>query len=544
MASGSIVGLDIGTQQIKVVELRAGKGGLVATGMGIAPTPVGIMQNNIITDPRLMGQTIKQLLRESGISAKRAVGSVAGQSAVVIRIIEVPKMTDAELKETMKWEVERHVPFAPSETMIDYQPLETGSALDETNPNMEVLLAVAQQDIVNNLVDTMFAAGLDPIAIDIEPLASGRSVLDVTAGQPVVRKQRFINPVDAPFENNAVETVALVNIGASNTDISIFQDGQLAFPRSLPLAGDSLTRSIAEMMGYTLDQAERIKRDYASVQLDRMAIYTGTAYGDDPNYQSAQFGEEGGEFGPTDSTRISGRRSARISGRSGRISGRLGGDDLGAFSNPFDLSMDPETASVADDPSALNLAKPGETDDMDRTQPIPRGTLNLGRRDEPGDGGAFAPPPEFEADQGFLGGPASDNDIKDQVFEAIAPVLGELATELRRSLDYFRSRAQGRSVDRVLLVGGSANLHNIGVFLQNELQVPVIVADPFAGMQVASKHYDPQYLQSIASSFAVAFGLAARESVFNANPLPKKPRRPLVNRKAADPVDVTNVPLS
>ena len=544
MASGSIVGLDIGTQQIKAVELRPGKGGLVATGMGIAPTPVGIMQNNIITDPRLMGQTIRQLLRESGITAKRAVGSVAGQSAVVIRIIEVPKMTDAELKETMKWEVERHVPFAPSETMIDYQPLETGSALDETNPNMEVLLAVAQQDIVNNLVDTMYEAKLDPIAIDIEPLASGRAVLDVAGGQPVVRKQRFINPVDAPFENNAVETVAVVNIGASNTDISIFQDGQLAFPRSLPLAGDSLTRAIAEMMGYTLDQAERIKRDYASVQLDRMAIYTGTAYGDDPNYETPKFGEEG-EFGPTDSTRISGRRSARISGRSGRISGRLGGDELSAFSNPFDLTMDQDPAAVGDDPAGtLDLAKPGEPSELDRTQPMSRGTLNLGRRAETEDGGTFAPPPEFEADQGFLGGPASDNDIKDQVFEAIAPVLGELATELRRSLDYFRSRAQGRSVDRVLLVGGSANMHNIGVFLQNELQVPVIVADPFAGMAVMSKHYDPQYLQSIASSFAVAFGLAAREAVFNANPLPKKPRRPLVSRKAADPVDVTNVPLS
>ncbi|MEO7715684.1 MAG: type IV pilus assembly protein PilM, partial [Capsulimonas sp.] len=462
MASGSIVGLDIGTQQIKAVELRPGKNGLVAAGMGIAPTPVGILQNNIITDPRLMGQTIKQLLRESGISAKKAVGSVAGQSAVVIRIIEVPKMTDAELKETMKWEVERHVPFAPSETMIDYQPLETGSALDETNPNMEVLLAVAQQDIVNNLVDTMFAAGLDPIAIDIEPLASGRAVLDVVGGHPVVRKQRFVNPVDAPFENNSIETVAVVNIGAANTDISIYQDGQLSFPRSLPLAGDSLTRSIAEMMGYTLDQAERIKRDYASVQLDRMAIYTGTAYGDDPNYQSPGFGEEGGEFGPTDSTRISGRRSARISGRSGRISGRLGGDDLGVFSNPFDLSSDPDTASAAgaEDPAgSLNLGKPTDPADLERTQPMSRGTLNLGRRDEPGGGdGAFAPPPEFEADQGFLGGPASDNDIKDQVFEAIAPVLGELATELRRSLDYFRSRAQGRSVDRVLLVGGSANL--------------------------------------------------------------------------------------
>src|SRR5690349_7198116 len=143
MGTGPVVGLDIGTQQIKVVEVRPSKRGLTVSALGIAPTPVGIMQNNIITDPRLMAQTVKQLMRESGVAAKRVIGSVAGQSAVVVRIIEVPKMTDAELKETMKWEVERHVPFAPSETMIDYQPLEP-AVPDDTNPNMEVLLAVAQ----------------------------------------------------------------------------------------------------------------------------------------------------------------------------------------------------------------------------------------------------------------------------------------------------------------------------------------------------------------------------------------------------------------
>jgi type IV pilus assembly protein PilM len=252
MAVGPVVGLDIGTQQIKAVEMRPTRSGLVVSALGIAPTPVGVLQNNIITDPRLMGQTVRQLLRESGISAKRVIGSVAGQSAVVIRIIEVPKMTDAELKETMKWEVERHVPFAPGDTRTVYQPLDPIGP-DDGNPNMEVLLAVAQQDIINNYVDTVWAAGLDPIAIDIEPIATGRCLLDVVNGQPVKRQQRYYS-IEAPYEQMH-DTVAVVNIGASNTDICIYQDGQLSFPRALPLAGDSLTRAIAEMLGYTMDQA-------------------------------------------------------------------------------------------------------------------------------------------------------------------------------------------------------------------------------------------------------------------------------------------------
>jgi type IV pilus assembly protein PilM len=530
MAIGPIVGLDIGTQQIKAVELKPNRGMLTVSALGIAPTPVGVMQNNIITDPRLMGQTVRQLLRESGITSRRVVGSVAGQSAVVVRIIEVPKMTDAELRETMKWEVERHVPFAPSETKIAYERLDP-LVPDDANPNMEVLLAVAQQDILNNFVDTVYAAGLDPVAIDIEQLAVGRSLLDVAQGRPVVRSQ-FVASYEAPFEQ-AVETVAVVNIGAANTDILIYQQGQLAFPRSLPLAGDSLTRAIAEAMGYTLDQAERIKREYASVQLDRMAIYTGTAYYDDGSF-GGQFAEDDSGLGTgRESGRISGRSSGRVSGRSGRISGRLGGDE-GPLSNPFDLSLegeptqqDPLNLGRGSGEDALNLGR-SDVEPLDRTQPMSRQSLNLGGSVEEGlaampTGDQFGPTDASGAN--FLGGPANETEIRDQVFEAVAPVLGELATELRRSFDYFRSRAQGRTVDRVLLAGGTAALSNLDQFLQRELQIPVAIADPFSDVAVMSKHYDPGYLRSIASTFAVAFGLAARELVLDANPAPKRPRR-------------------
>ena len=141
--------------------------------------------------------------------------------------------------------------------------------------------------------------------------------------------------------------------------------------------------------------------------------------------------------------------------------------------------------------------------------------------------------------------PAVDDEQRNQIFEAIAPVLGELATELRRSLDYYRSRAQGRSVDRVLLTGGSASLGNLGPFLQHELQVPVLVADPMSGLEVTSKHYDAQYLQLIAPVFAIALGLAARDAVFDANPVPraaKPPRAPKKSKAGANQLSEPTVP--
>ncbi len=498
MPAGPLIGIDIGTQQIKIAELRPGKTGLTVSALALGPTPLGIIQNNIITDPAAMGAALKQLMRDSGVTIKRAIGCISGQNAVVIRIIEVPRMTDAELKETMKWEVERHVPFAPSETVLDYQPLIPRTPEAASGPNMEVLLAVAQQDALNNYLDVLFAAGLDPVAIDIEPLAIARAALDMAGGQPVVRPQA--PPGELVFDGILPETVAVVNIGASNTEIAIYQGDQLAFPRSLPLAGDSLTRAIAESMQYTLDQAERAKRDYGMVQLDRMAVYTGTAYDTDGGgYEAPEFGDDSG-FNLTDD----------------------------APDNPFDLnaSADPEFGSAFG--AAFRSAPSGRlgeggADDMSRTQPMARRTLNLARPIQSDLPPAFVPP----GDDGFGlpgAGGMDESKLRDEIFEAIAPVLQELSAEIRRSLDYYRSRGAQISVDRVLLTGGTANLVNLAAFLQNELQTPVSVMNALEGLPVTSKHFDPAYLATIAPAFTIAVGLAARDAVFSVNPLPKKPK--------------------
>jgi len=89
----------------------------------------------------------------------------------------------------------------------------------------------------------------------------------------------------------------------------------------------------------------------------------------------------------------------------------------------------------------------------------------------------------------------------------------------------------------VVISGGTANLRNIDQFLQAELQVPVSIANPFTGMNVSSKNFDPAYLRTIASGFTIAVGLAAREAVFEANPIAKKPKAPKAAKSPkADPV--------
>src|SRR3954451_13556863 len=143
-SGGPVLGLDIGSSFIKACEVESKGGRATLRGIAVVPTPPEAFANNEITDPVSLGRTIKAVLKQAGIKCPKVVTCVSGQTSLVVRIIEVPKMSPAELKETMKWEIERHVPFAAQQVVMDYQPLVPPEEVPD-GQNMEVLLAVAQE---------------------------------------------------------------------------------------------------------------------------------------------------------------------------------------------------------------------------------------------------------------------------------------------------------------------------------------------------------------------------------------------------------------
>jgi len=249
MADQVVLGLDIGTNRIKFVEARAGgRRGPVVTNAGIGLTPRDAISNGVIVDPNALGAALRQLLDQHGVRTKGVVSSVASQSSLVVRPIEVPRMSRQELADTMQWEVERHIPFAASEVVMDFQPLVAPEDLPADAQNMDVLLAVAQEDMINAHVETLFRAGLDPIALDVEPLAASRALVDLN---------RDTGSYDHVY--------ALLNIGANTTDLSIIRRGLLSFTRPVPLAGDNITNAIAEGLGYEFHEAERVKLEQGTL---------------------------------------------------------------------------------------------------------------------------------------------------------------------------------------------------------------------------------------------------------------------------------------
>lgn len=498
--AGSFIGLDIGTSQMKVAECRKGPRGIEVTALAVAPTPAEAYENSVIVDPQALGQAVKALLKQAGVGSRSCISSVSGQSAVVVRVIDVPPMNPSELAETMKWEVERHVPFAVSEVIMDYKLIERPEGYAE-GQNLEVLMAVAQQDMIDRHVEMLFAAGIKPIAIDVEPLAVGRTLLELgrNGGSP------------------AGHTVAIINIGATNTDIAIFRDKLLSFPRTLPLAGDNLTRAIQDAFNCDQQTAEGYKRQYGEVLMDQLAQPQGgwASTGGSPA-PAGGFLDFSQPSAPDFSVPQTSSPAPPTASPAPAVEPpRAGSSPSGRM--PFDFSAPGDAPAAPTDLAAGAPAPLAPAADLTGAP--------VGAQAAPADPGFSAP--------GFMAPPATssnlpatvpgaDGSMRVQVFNAMAPVLTELVAEIRRSMDYYRNRTPDSQVHEILLTGGSANLRNLAAFLESELGVPASVADALRGVQVVSKNYTVDQMHELSTVFPVSIGLASTELIAPPAPAQKK----------------------
>jgi type IV pilus assembly protein PilM len=238
MAKGKLaVGLDIGSGSIKLCQLKPGKKGnyqLISFGMVQLPPEA-------IVDGALMNSTavvdgIQELFASQKIKHKEVATSVSGHS-VIIKKINLPQMTPEELEESIQWEAEQYIPFDINDVNIDVQILNTEST---QAGQMDVLLVAAKKDMVNDYTEVIASAGLTPVVVDIDAFA--------------VQNQFEIN-----YEVPRSETVVLVNIGASVTNINVLANGISTFTRDISIGGGQFTDAVQKALNVSYDEAEALK---------------------------------------------------------------------------------------------------------------------------------------------------------------------------------------------------------------------------------------------------------------------------------------------
>lgn len=233
----NLVGLDIGSSAVKLVELKEGKEGkfhLLKAGLE-SLSPEAIVDGSIM-DSSLVVETISRLLASTGVKNPNVAVAVSGHS-VIVKKIQLPTMPEEELSESIRWEAEQYVPFDINDVYLDYVVLDPGSAGD----TMSVLLVAAKKEKVDDYRNVVTQAGRAPALVDVDAFA-------------------LQNCYEANYGLDPTRVVALVNMGAAVMNVNILAQGQTVFWRDITFGGNQFTDALQKSFSLSFEQAEALKK--------------------------------------------------------------------------------------------------------------------------------------------------------------------------------------------------------------------------------------------------------------------------------------------
>ena len=237
----SIVGLDLGSQIVKAVEISL---------EGSEPVITGFSLSEVISGGD-RAEAIAQIFQKGRFRGKNVVTSVSGQ-AVVVRYITMPQMSDQELSQAIRFESDKYLPFDNDEVQIDCQRLlrtppaqSDGGGADE---QMGVVLAACRKAVVEEQIGEIARHGLTPVAVDVDVFA-------------LANAWELCGLSETDFADTESSAIALADVGASCTSINVLCDGETCFSREIGIGGQDMTQATARRLGVDLAEAEMIKRE-------------------------------------------------------------------------------------------------------------------------------------------------------------------------------------------------------------------------------------------------------------------------------------------
>jgi type IV pilus assembly protein PilM len=237
--SKAVVGLDIGSSAVKAVELKAAGKGYKVVAFAIEPVPPDSIVDGAIIDGAAVADAIRRVFENKAFKTKEVAASLSG-NAVIVKKINLPIMTEAELAESIYWEAEQYIPFDIQDVNLDYQILDAGTG-PESKGTMDVLLVAAKKEKIADYTGVISQAGRVPVIVDVDAFAL-QNAYEVNYG----------------LEPDAV--VVLLNAGASAININILTGDQSTFTRDISIGGNSYTEAVQKELNLPFEQAEQLKR--------------------------------------------------------------------------------------------------------------------------------------------------------------------------------------------------------------------------------------------------------------------------------------------
>ncbi|HYO60041.1 type IV pilus assembly protein PilM [Archangium sp.] len=242
MAKGKLVlGLDIGSTSVKMIMLKEqrkrGQVSYALQSFGMKPLPPEAIVDGALMNSTAIVQALQELMSELKVKSKEVAIGVSGHS-VIIKKIQMPRMSQEELEESIQWEAEQYIPFDVKDVNIDTQILDAGG--NDATGQMDVLLVAAKKDMINDYTTVVSESGLQPVVVDVDAFAV---------------QNMFTANYDVPDK----ETVVLINAGASVVNINILSNGITVFTRDVTIGGNQFTEEIQKQLNVSYEEAEALK---------------------------------------------------------------------------------------------------------------------------------------------------------------------------------------------------------------------------------------------------------------------------------------------
>ncbi len=236
-----LLGLDISSTSVKMLEISRQGDSYRVENYAVKPLPANAVVEKNINDPEVVAQVVKAVVQSCRTKVKDAAVAVAG-SSVITKLIEMPgDLGDEAMEMQISLEADQYIPYPLEEVAIDFDI----QGVSEKNPEqVEVLLAACRRENVDSRASILEMADLNPKVVDVEAYTLERAFA-------LVQEQ---------FEDQEEQIVAVLDIGATMTTLSVLIDGKTIYTREQLFGGKQLTEEIQRRYGLSADEAGLAKK--------------------------------------------------------------------------------------------------------------------------------------------------------------------------------------------------------------------------------------------------------------------------------------------
>ncbi len=238
-----LIGLDISSSSVKMVELAGDdKGGYRVERYAIEPLPRDSVVDGKVVNIEAISDSITRAWKRMGATTKYVAMALPAAAVITKKIILPANLREQEMELQVESEANQYIPFALEEVNLDFQVVGPApSSPDE----VEVLIAASRKEMVEDRVACAEAAGLRPLVMDVETYAA----------------QAAFELIEQQFpDGGRDQIIALVDIGANVTNVTVMRNDQPIYTREQAFGGGLLTQDIMRAYGMSTEEAETAKR--------------------------------------------------------------------------------------------------------------------------------------------------------------------------------------------------------------------------------------------------------------------------------------------